>query len=575
MSTEIKSQNGDTVIVAFTCVNLKIQIHNRYDYIKNICEEINKRGLVENIIIEPDGDSNYFILKFFHLYQSPTINEGDNFYITFSFGTYDSGIQLDVSIITFAGYLCKERDFVEQLKFCIKDYLIRDWERVEWLVDKDSELLSVDVYPLIFQTENLIRQMISELFGRKYGAAWWDLFIPISIKEKHKSRLSGYKKTVPGFANIDERLLSIDIGDLLNIITLKVLKWNPEYDDHLNDMLSGMNTWKEEEVRKLLERQMVVEKNLWEDLFKQYLPEGFLEKLKVFDLDRNHIAHNKLIDRQAHSAIRNNTIVVRDALEKAIDKIRKNVLSSELMSIQIREEEEEKAYLDATYEYIKELEAGVEIRDAEEIIDVFYEATNTIGDMLEEALRFRQDIEIDKEDQNKLVVLYRINNESIVFDIATCVDSSQGAESTTTISDDKGFEVDLTYINGEVEYDEEQANYKPLKKDKLPDVDTVVDELTEYINKRFSNLRRKVDQEKYRIIKDGGNSPVIDYIPCDECGEFYIAADDSYAEKGTCLNCGYKHELHECIRCGNYFTGSMLVDDIELCDNCNNYYDKE
>ncbi|MCT9925408.1 hypothetical protein N7272_14725, partial [Enterococcus faecalis] len=90
-----------------------------------------------------------------------------------------------------------------------KDILYKDWEKVIWLMDKDSEILSTKLYPEIYITENLTRQFINELMIKKYGVDWWDKFVPQKITKKQKNRLTGYKSIVSKFKNVDEKLMSI------------------------------------------------------------------------------------------------------------------------------------------------------------------------------------------------------------------------------------------------------------------------------------------------------------------------------------------------------------------------------
>ena len=123
-----------------------------------------------------------------------------------------------------------------------------------------------------------------------YGIQWWDLFVPYSIREKHKSRLAGYKSAVPGFCNVDEKLMSIDVGDLFTIVTLERTKWSPNFDDEISSQLSGMLQEKPDKIIELLKKQLVKEVSLWDKWFSKYLPESFKSDFKNFEIYRNHIA---------------------------------------------------------------------------------------------------------------------------------------------------------------------------------------------------------------------------------------------------------------------------------------------
>ena len=51
-------------------------------------------------------------------------------------------------------------------------------------------------------------------------------------------------------------------------------------------------------MKTLLSAQMIVSIDLWVEQFS--LSEDFIKDFKTFELNRNHIVHNKLIDRSAY-----------------------------------------------------------------------------------------------------------------------------------------------------------------------------------------------------------------------------------------------------------------------------------
>lgn len=558
--------------VHFVCVNSKHEIKNEI-YVDGLRSFLIDRGLASAIDVFSDEEDIYWNLKF--QYLDVDTNKELTIEIGMEFATYESCTQLSVIVDTDLSLLSPQMHYIEDLKFAIKEKVKDDWQTIEWLFDKDSQCLSEALYPCVFKTENLLRQLITELMTRKYGLSWWTCFVSHDIKAKHSQRYAGYKQSVPGFANIDERLMSIDIGDLLSIITYKHSQWNPAFDDHINAMLNGLEMWKPDAVREKLQSQMVVQNDFWQDVFSQFLPEQFPDLIKIFDKNRNHVAHNKLLDRQAFNSIRKNTEDVMRTAEKALIEIEKQLKSSEIRALEEREQEEEKAGWEATYEEIMESEAGVEIRCKGEIEEIFDDAFAQIGTAVEEALRFRSDIEVVAK-HSIIEFTSRITENTIKIACEQHIDSSPGAESILSLAAiAEQFKTEIVFINGEADFDEEQACYIPITEDELNGVDSATNEIVEFINIVFPNLRAKVDAEKYRIMKDGGNPAVLDDYPCDECGECYIAADDRYAENGVCLNCGTKHDVHVCCRCGNHFVGYVVDGEPELCENCKEKLEQE
>lgn len=89
------------------------------------------------------------------------------------------------------------------------------------------------------------------------------------------------------------------------------------------------------------------------------------------------------------------------------------------------------------------------------------------------------------------------------------------------------------------------------------------------------NNQKEIDEIVYSIIKDGGSYPILD-LPCKECGEYWICIDESFTNRGKCLNCGKINEVTGCERCGCYDFGTPSDDDYPfLCDGCCNYYKEE
>ena len=217
-------------MVNFLMINGNIQPVDMFGYIENVVTELQKKGLITKIEYSPAqcdfGDDSCLIEVEDTFYVANFIYSKDDkenhWQIAFEYGTYNSCSQLQIKILSADYELNVADNYLEQLKFAIKLLVKPNWEKIIWLMDKDSEQLSIALYPRIYRVENLARQLISEIMTKEYGFEWWDTYVPLTIKNKHMGRLGGYKSITPGFANVDERLMSIDIGDLNSIITLYI-----------------------------------------------------------------------------------------------------------------------------------------------------------------------------------------------------------------------------------------------------------------------------------------------------------------------------------------------------------------
>ena len=581
-------------MVNFLMINGNIQPVDMFGYIENVVTELQKKGLITKIEYSPAqcdfGDDSCLIEVEDTFYVANFIYSKDDkenhWQIAFEYGTYNSCSQLQIKIFSADYELNVADNYLEQLKFAIKLLVKPNWEKIIWLMDKDSEQLSIALYPRIYRVENLARQLISEIMTKEYGFEWWDTYVPLTIKNKHMGRLGGYKSITPGFANVDERLMSIDIGDLNSIITLKEKKWNPAFIPEISSFLNEQSDMKLERMKTLLSAQMIVSIDLWVEQFSKYLSEDFIKDFKTFELNRNHIVHNKLIDRSAYGSISNSISTVEAELIKALAKIEQVVVSKEQREAREQQRAIEQEEMEVALKDIMESEAGVKIRNSQEIIEVYEEQLFIFHSELQEYLRFRNDLEIGeyKSIENDTGILfeirYKVNDESAIVSYSIeCMDDSQGSESVVAVNIMVGenvFSKDIAYTNGEISFNSHQSCYMPETQDSISmeDLSALKEGAVDFLNEQFENLREKVDSEMFSIIKDGGSSPLAEFS-CWECGEEYICIDENYGALGQCLNCGEMNDICFCDRCESYFEGTADEDGPNFCENCLEDFNKE
>lgn len=216
-------------IVKFVAIGSKIIIEDQHEYVENILIELEAQGYIDNyeIFIEEEYPTAFF---------SRTDKAGLTFDVIFEFETYRGVKQLVIDIASDGYMLDVDDSYLENLKLMIKKSIIKDWDKIVWLYD-DAYILSKDLYSRFYVTENSIRRFINEFMIKTFGLEWWDMLSDQNIKDKYKARFKGYKTVVPGFNNVDDHLLSIDVGDLLKILTMKKLGWNPEYNADIEKLL--------------------------------------------------------------------------------------------------------------------------------------------------------------------------------------------------------------------------------------------------------------------------------------------------------------------------------------------------
>lgn len=563
------------MLVKFIAVNNKVQIDDNEGYIYEIYKAINSSGLIKSVNIDPDAASfgagpirelddegSVFLLEFNSDEEKPNI-----WSIYFQYGTYDNSKQLEIAIYSDTYVPRADEAYLEKLKLRIKKCISRDWEKIIWLVDKDSECLSTCLYPKIYKIENLMREVINEVMVKQYGTSWWETFASANIKKKHSERLSEYKVKVTSFRDVDERLMSIDIDDLGELVKFKRFKWNPTFSERINAFLNGVQGYNEGAVRDELYKQRVIETDLWAEQFSKYLSEEFNDRYTTFTRDRNHIMHNKLIDRPAFISMKELIEQLETDLVNAVRKVQSEILSNEAKKEIEKQKEAERQMLEEWERECKENDANVLIKDSFEIEELFHENIEILLTGIEDKLRFRRDIEIVIEylgngyNGKLFSVKSNVDNSSLEYSYSMSIDESEGADSYIEFWYDNGeAKTYIEYQNGEVEYNEDSGLYMPVIEDSIDDVEVIIDEIVDIINAKLPNYMETVNPED--IAAD---------LVCFECGNESICINEDILPSGTCINCGYVNSIHMCEKCNMWFNSDedgRIIEDISICQNC-------
>lgn len=601
------------VLVKFCMVGMKSDIEDRENYLEKIMTDFTNSGDILEIIHFEIEDP--FGNKCQHKFSS-TIDDCFDYKIThqekgkavffdiiLSYETYDNSERLSIKISS-DDYIVEDKgqkSYLERLKQMLSERLKDDWNKCIWLYDQESEAFATELYPLVHRTENKMRHFINEVMIVIKGIDWWDELVPKNIKsklEKSKdskgisdSKVSEYKRLAPAFKHVDEKMMLIDVGDLISIINLKEKKLTTINSNILNAFISGHEEFDIQTLRSELGKTAKVELDLWDKFFSKYLSEEFIKNFRKFEKNRNHIAHNKMIDRQAFESIRDSINVVYDELDDAMNKFVADNLPQEIISIieEAEAEEEEETRIVRLDELI-ENETGLHRRKRKEIKELFEDGLLELYNSIEENFSFRADIEFlnfngitDQEEEQELFrVIYRITGAELIVYCELDIEDSWEDNSQLNIKwrcGDHIVEYEINYTNPNYEYDSEEGVYMPISYEEYEQrvFERVANEIKEYIEINFENMREMVDAAMYRIIKDGGNNPLAE-IPCFECGEEYICVDETIAEKGLCLNCGNMNDLCECERCGKYYEGcdsDYEDDEPRICDYCLDHYKNE
>ncbi len=574
-------------MIKFVFINNVNSIDDRETYTNKIMEEIlsnsqfikdlKKESAVKKISIES--------------YLVQLTNE-NTYRVEYDFRTYEKISQLLIEISSVEEN-DKEKEVafdegLHQLKIALKNKMIKNWEKCIWLYDRQSIYLSQKLYYHIHNVENLTRQLINDTLIKYYGINWWEVFAPYKMKLKYQKRLVDFKRTVFDYKNIDECLLSIDTNDLFNLINLKYEKWEPKYDTEIENLIlnSGLDQNLNQKLKEKLKTQLICKIDFWDSIFSRYLDDEFQLEMENFCKNRNHIAHNKLLDYESYNKIKNNAEKLEKILIEAIDKVSEDMLSIEEKEQNYLLLQEEKLEKDVLNEII-ESESGVEIRDEEEIFKLYCHKIEQLYEWIRDAFYFRSDIELTNLNNIKNIyssqyifsIYSKLYDEELKVQVSFLINAGEGETSEAIFEVFKASQVEVCkevkYINGEAVWNSEQGYYMPEIEDEFDDnsLKEFVDILEEYVESVFPSLRKEIDLMKYRVLKNGGELPV-GAFECSECGEPYVCIDENYKNLGVCINCGYKNEIVKCIRCGEYYNADYEKNK-ELCDSCLEYIRKQ
>ncbi|WP_186422594.1 hypothetical protein [Lacrimispora celerecrescens] len=423
-------------------------------------------------------------------YEFEVESMGVKYTVIFQQDTYEWNLQLTVGVgyKTDKSELPDEYDsFLEKLKLCIKNSMIRDWYKCIWIIDNQSLSLSREVYSEIYIAENELRAFISKVMIENFGADWHDKPEFTKLNASIEQNSGDIKRNVPSFANIDVNLYTLTLESLMETIKADiytdVMPDSPEIQKAIKSKIFA--TTKLDKMQSALDylRARYTKKyNVQERFFDPFINDTvkWQEALSNFIANRNHVAHNKLLDFSAKVKMLHDTGEFREYIKSAVRKFDNEVRSLEveetMQAIEDQIEYEREAQLE-----IVQSEAGIMIRDKKKILEIFREVIKDIYTDVYEVLYFDEKLDIDEistlqYEQDEQLLFTIIDGQRVLLSVYGLVDidDAEGATSTLKISvvgendEDVATEY-IEYINGEAEYNSEQTSYMPVVEDSLDD----------------------------------------------------------------------------------------------------------
>lgn len=567
-------------------VNPKYELEEFKKYTEKVIDIIKKEKFIEHCdIFHYEESKIHIVIKSF--------NEGTCF-LELELLTFNKYKQLTVSLKPQT--IDQQFDqFLYKSKFLLKDILIKDWIECVWIEDQQSMDFSNDLYKSIHSVENDLRNFINISMIRYFGIKWWENYVPNEIKIQYLNGQKNFKRVATSYSNVNDNLLGINTIHLTSIMKHKKMKLKNNSNQNITSHLYSLKNNGDlnilsKEINKFLSKlkeEHEVELDLWDYVFSKYFEGDFVHQhWREFSDNRNHIAHNKLLDLEAYNIIKNNINTVSENIKEAQKKFDATHISEEETAIMLRLQDNLDLENENSSRNRKEYESGVKILDTSSIIKEYGLLTSDLIEEFKDVLYFRGDLEIitmqlNEESLNGELIRIESKLNSNVLSLIIDLNISEGSGSQSTanfrvlINDEPEEDIIIYYNNGEVTFNEDLNLYEAVKFNEFePDnADNVLSFLEDKVEEIFPNLKDRISLAAYTAIKDGGNNPIAEFS-CEECNEDTVCIDSEIAELGRCISCGNQHEVNACERCGYHYNVAAEGTSY-LCEGCYDYYDAQ
>lgn len=329
----------------------------------------------------------------------------NKYIVIFQQDTYEWNVQLTVEI----GYKnsCHKSEqsydaFLEKLKLAIKNSMVRDWYKCVWISDSQSLWLSREVYSEIYMAENELRAFVSKVMIDNFGAEWHDRPEFSKLSASIELNADNVKRNVPNFANIDVNLYTVTLEGLMDTVQSDIYTDAMSSDSEVQKRIKSkiFSTTQLDKMKSALDflrNQYTKKYNIWDKFFIPFIdkPEEFQTSLTSFIANRNHVAHNKLLDYSAKEKMLYDTHAFRGYIKEAVRKFdsenRSEEVEETLQAIEDQKEYEREAHLE-----IVQSEAGISIRDRKKILALFREVIRDIYRDIHEILYFNEVLDVNE-----------------------------------------------------------------------------------------------------------------------------------------------------------------------------------
>lgn len=445
---------------------------------------------------------------------------------------------------------------MEQLKIAIKDRLIRDWNRCIWMTDEQSEALCTMIYPIIFETENKMRALVNKVLIHYIGVDWIKKIGMEKYDLSCENLVEDFRRISPQYEGVDDTFFSMTLETMMEII-----KKGKIYDENVTISSAdwkALNEKKNNSANAVLghiQKKRKVNVDIWKDIFKQYF-DFELSVITDFIKNRNHIAHNKLLNWISMQKIKQNVELLKSYIESANQKFEESELSEELnMTIYVQQElerevEEERDWEENYLRYRIQEDTGVEILAIDGVLEKFNELLDKLYIEIYDELYFNpcftisQQYAIEEEANEQILFKVRSNavqESEIEVVVSLLLDGDMDSDSSATIScrktnekDKYLFKAEIRYHNGSGYEDYDLGGIYLDSQSELDDseLNDFKKELMAYTEEELNPMVKKI-----AAYNRDNKKPVSDET-CYECDKKGISVMNDFYPEGFCCFCG-------------------------------------
>ena len=356
---------------------------------------------------------------------------------------------------------------LEQFKIAIKNRLISDWDRCIWMTDEQSEALCTTLYPMVFEAENEMRVLVNKVLICHIGVDWIKKIGMEKYDSSYENLVKDFRRISPQYEGVDDTFFSMTLETMIEII-----KKGKIYDENIAISSADWNALNEKKnksadaVLGYIQKKRKVKVDIWKDIFEQYFN---FESSVITDFikNRNHIAHNKLLNWISMQKIKQNVELLKSYIKIADQKFEESDLSEEqYMTINAQQEAEREAEKERDWEEnywrdrIQE-ETGIEILTSDGVLEKFNELLDELYTEIYDELYFNPCFSIGQqyaiEEKTTEQILFKVQSNAVQESeievvVSLWLDGDMDSDSSATISCRKTNENDKYLFEAEIRY---------------------------------------------------------------------------------------------------------------------------